>query len=56
MTNKIYLFFDNVKDMNGVKRITIPRKLAEVKDLKDGDLLEVSIKIIERGTKDESTR
>jgi len=37
-------FFDNVKKINGVMRITIPSKLKDFLGIKEGDKVKIMIK------------
>lgn len=43
------IFYDKVKHMNGVLRVTIPYKLAKFVGLEEGDNVKVLIKKINEG-------
>jgi len=51
MSNEFEVFYDEIKDVNGSLRITIPFKLAAYAGFKVGDNVKIMIKKI--GLKDE---
>lgn len=44
MENEYEKFYDEVKNINGVLRVTIPKKLVDFTGIKEGDNVKVMIK------------
>jgi bifunctional DNA-binding transcriptional regulator/antitoxin component of YhaV-PrlF toxin-antitoxin module len=44
MTNEFETFYDTVKDINGILRITIPSNLVKFSGIKPGDYVKIMIK------------